>query len=207
MDITINGKLCRVETIEHDSKIWFPYRRVLLFYLNFNVPENKELEKVSSENILKNGLRGRNAKTYINAYGICDWICNSFRFTQYEKEKMINELKEQGLVGDDFIVSYTRPELDFFSNLCYLFDNMGLNVDIKRQEYIDGYIVDGLLDNHIVVEYDENEHKGYDEDKEKERETRISYSGYELVRVSDKMPLGKSLGIVLKKYIEWKKQI
>lgn len=187
--------------------VWFDWRKLFCVYLDFRSGFSfRELDKVSACNIWHNGLCGRKSKRCINIAGLSEWICHSLRFTPHEKSFFIEELRSQGLLSSDVCVSSSRKELDFFSELGSFFDSLGISVDMVRQHWIGDYRVDCLLDGHLVVEFDENKHLSYDSSRELVRERYILDNGYSLVRVDDKMLTGESIGLIYKKYLEWKQK-
>ncbi len=86
-----------------------------------------------------------------------------------------------------------RPESSFYDSLCSIFKCSRLkDIEIHRQVYLAGYRVDIELvvpeyNKSFVIEYDENNHKGYDQIKEKEREMAIRQLGYDIIRIDDKL--------------------
>lgn len=191
-----------------DGVVWFEWRMALYAYRSDSCGNfgRCELDKVSSCNIRKNGLRGRSGKTFINGLGICEWLCRSYRYTTEERLRFISELKSYGLVPAEFSISLSRKELDFFSSLSYFLRVVCPSVDFRRQvPMCDKYIVDGLLDGFLVIEYDENMHYSYDSDKESAREREIVSSGYPVVRVNDKMDIGEAIGVIWRRYIDLKR--
>lgn len=207
MDYVLNGfKLLPIDL--GDGIVWFEWRTALFAYRSDSCGyfDRHELDKISSCNIHKNGLRGRSSKTFINGLGICEWLCRSFRYTTEERLRFISELKSCGLVPAEFSISLSRKELDFFSSLSYFLRAVCPSVDFRRQvPMCDKYIVDGLLDGFLVIEYDENMHYSYDSEKESAREHEIVSSGYPVVRVNDKMDIGEAIGVIWCRYINLKK--
>ena len=191
----------------YSDGVWFEWRNAFFHYVSDNcgVFDCKELKKISPCNIRCNGIRGRNRKTCINAIGISEWLCRSLRFTNEERIRYIEELKNYGLVPVSFEIQVSRKELDFFSEFQAFIRNVSPTASLKRQVNVcDSYIVDGLLDGWLVIEYDENMHYSYDQIAEKERAETIKSYGYSLVRVNDKMSIGDCIGLVWNKYLSTK---
>ena len=82
----------------------------------------------------------------------------------------------------------TSKEEEFYSDLWNIIT--ALNHTVKQHERIDlsygTVIVDFLIDNSLIAEYDENDHKNYDKDKEKLREAELKGLGYKFIRLSDR---------------------
>lgn len=195
MEYNLNG----FKVLEEEPG-WF-YRQILTLYMDShmgNFPSN-EMNKISPCNVKKIGTRGRGAKTLINGDGIAEWICRSIRFSIHEKIKFINELKTQKLISHDFNIVCSTSESDFFTSLSFLLEEIYPNYSIKRQQCIDeSIIVDCVLNDSIVIEFDEKMHVSYDYEAERIREEFIMNKGYSIVRIDDKCNIGKALGIILK---------
>ena len=79
-----------------------------------------------------------------------------------------------------------RPESEFYMYLQTLLQEEG--IEIQRHVYLAGYLVDIEIPSlHIVIEYDENNHRYYDKEKEKIREQAIKQLGYSIIRIDDSL--------------------
>ena len=79
----------------------------------------------------------------------------------------------------------------------------GTELSIQRHVYIAGYFVDVEItgDVSVIVEFDENDHKYYDQDKEIIRENALRSLGYMILRVNDSVDMVESASEVYKKII------
>ena len=86
------------------------------------------------------------------------------------------------------LIHPVRKESSFYDVLSNLLKNE--NMSIKRHLYLAGYFVDmeiqsDLLKQPIIVEYDENNHKNYNKEKEQIRENALKQLGYTILRTND----------------------
>ena len=101
-----------------------------------------------------------------------------------------------------------RSESSFYDSLYSIFKGSRLeNIEIHRQVYLAGYRADIELvipeyNKYFVIEYDENNHIGYDQNKEKEREIAIKQLGYEIIRIDDKLNPIESASLVYHKIMD-----
>jgi len=189
-----------VNLYEINGCTFFKYREVIYCYL-LKIPCTKELLKISESNIYRKTNKGRYSCSYINADGLVEWINHSLRFTPREKAKYIKELIELKLVSENTQSATTTKELTFFSLLTDILNQIGIT-DIKRQYNIDDYLVDCIINNSLVIEFNENNHIGYDKEEEEKRYNIIKQKGYEIISVlDDKKNLGVYIGNILKKII------
>ena len=79
-----------------------------------------------------------------------------------------------------------------------MFRILGKNFTIERQYPIEPYCVDILINKSIVVEIDENRHIGYDKIDEINRTNFLIGKGYKIIRIDNKVNIGKFIGIVYK---------
>jgi len=185
------------QSINGEKVIDFKYFIILISGFSCNLDLSKELRNVSNKNFFKIG-KGKNLKTYINADGILEFISKSFRIDNIEKENILQQLKDEGLINKNIILSTSRKELCFYSNLFDFFSIF--NLPIKKQVCIGSYIVDFIIKD-FVIEYDENNHSNYNKEKEKIRENYIKSQGYKIIRVSDINSNSYNLGIIAKEVL------
>ena len=93
-----------------------------------------------------------------------------------------------------------RKESIFYDALYSMLKDTGIR--INRHLYLAGYFVDIELDPiHVVVEYDENNHKYYDKEKEDKRENVLKALGYSIIRTDDSVPPIESATAVFKQIL------
>lgn len=98
----------------------------------------------------------------------------------------------QGLVSDSDISLRKIDESELFM------ESSGINFTIERQYPIEPYCVDILINKSIIVEIDENRHIGYDTIDEINRTNFLIGKGYKVIRIDNKVNIGKFIGIVYK---------
>lgn len=117
-----------------------------------------------------------------------------------DKTDFSNWLISHNLISDSIILE-TRKEIEFLSTLEKILKPMNYSL---QQQLVDGaYKLDGYISElDLVIEYDENGHKHYDQAKERIREDYIRNKYKHLIRVTDKTDLHTNIGIVMNKIIE-----
>ena len=101
------------------------------------------------------------------------------------------------------IIHLSSKETSFYTVLESLLKDT--NVVIKRQVYIGGYYADIELvglENNVIIEYDENNHKWYDQNKEKQREDVLKSLGYTLLRIDDSSSPIESASLIFKQLLK-----
>lgn len=113
------------------------------------------------------------------------------------KTEFSNWLISHNLISDSIIIE-TRKEIEFLSTLEKILKPMNYSL---QQQLVDGaYKIDGYISElDLVIEYDENGHKHYDQAKERIREDYIRNKYKHLIRVTDKTDLYTNIGIVMNK--------
>ena len=189
---------------EKNGGYWIDFRKFLELTAstigNINLGDvNKILNKIPKEYYLKYQpiSKGRNSKAdvFISANGIVSYLSSTYRFSHSEKLDILNQFKKLGLVSNDLVLSVSRSELSFLSDLQDFFSFFNKKVDC--QVIIADYIVDFVIDS-IAIEFDENDHKNYNKENEKKRDSTIKELGYKLIRVSDKNSNAYNLAIIAK---------
>lgn len=82
-----------------------------------------------------------------------------------------------------------HKESVFYDALLQMLKDSGLT--LNRHLYLAGYFADIEIQGcnpPIIVEYDENNHRYYDQEKEKLRERIFNSLGYKIIRVNDSVP-------------------
>lgn len=101
------------------------------------------------------------------------------------------------------IIHLPSKETSFYTALEALLKDT--NVVIKRQVYIAGYYADIELvglENNVIIEYDENNHKWYDQNKEKQREDVLKSLGYTLLRIDDSSSPIESASLIFRQLLK-----
>lgn len=137
-----------------------------------------------------NGGRGRNSETFITLEGIKLWLSKSRSISQDFREKLENFLEIKKVDVNSF-EEYYMTFLESFLK------EMMPNIVLQRQALIEGYNVDLLINNKIVVEFNENHHK-HNTSKDIVRENNIKNKGYKFINVNSSDAYGKSTADVYK---------
>lgn len=181
-----------------DGQPMFYYKNTFMAYLHLRSPSTNELLKIEKSEIKKGKYADKKDKTYISALGLYQWINHSIRFSAHEKRMYINELANAGFIDKSLPCFSTTKENTFFSNLIECLLTLSPKLEIIRQFGVGKYAVDCLLDGRFVIEFDENNHKSYNKELEKQREDFIINNGYKIIRVKDSDSIGKNIGLILK---------
>jgi len=190
-----------------DGKACIDFRKFLLLTssMTSNVSMsdvNKILSKIPAEYYVKmqDAKSGRNSRVSVYLYpmGLVSYLSSSYRFSHSEKDDILKQLKDLGLVDSGIHISVSRAELSFLSDLQEFFSYFGIKVKDQFAINGQGIICDFLIGDDLIVEYDENNHAGYDKAKETEREKIIIAKGYRFMRLSDSQSNAKNLAKVAK---------
>lgn len=191
-----------------DGKVYFSAKKAFFAYMvGYAISPvciSYELRKVEASEYIK--PKNKRDGYLISALGIKQWIMNSpIRFTPSEKQQYISNMVDAGLLSESERFSYSSTkESIFYSNIYAFFEAINLNVKIKKQVSIDDYIVDLVICDKIVVEFDELSHAGYSKEKECRRESIILSNGYLLLRFNDSESIGLILGKIISQLFEHK---
>lgn len=198
----------KTQRVTIDGKIYFSAKNAFFAYMVgyaiAPVCVSYELRRVSASEYIK--PKNKRDGYLISALGIKQWIMNSpIRFTPSEKQQYISSMVDAGLLSESERFSYSSTkESVFYSNVYAFFETLNLNVKIKKQVSVDDYIVDLIICDKIVVEFDELNHAGYSKDKENRRELIILSNGYSLLRFNDSESIGLILGKITSQLFEQK---
>jgi hypothetical protein len=191
MNFKLNGLPINAEYV--NSELFFESRKIFYIYSGrYNHANSIEFRKISKCNYIKGKAGGKSG--LINGEGIKEWLQNTLRFNQSDLEKWFEELKNYKIIKSSDYYKSTK-EINFFNNLIDYFSQTNKKISVKLQCVIGNYIVDAVINN-TIVEYDENEHAGYNQDKEKERQDFLIKQGYQVIRINDKNSIGKNIGII-----------
>lgn len=130
--------------------------------------------------------------------GIIQLIQSSAKLTAEEKQAIVKELFNL----DAPIILTSRKETEFMSSLCKILDTM--NIKYVRQYPVLNYKLDLYLPQYnICAEYDENRHKGYDQNKEMTRNLIIDeyLPDCLMIRLNDYDDMYYSIGRVMQEIL------
>lgn len=131
---------------------------------------------------------------FLTPGGIVWMIQSSAKLTAEEKASIVKEL----FGVDAPILLTSRKETEFMSALCKILDTM--NIKYVRQYPLFNYKLDlYLTEYNVIIEYDENFHKGYDSDKEMTRNLIINEHLPDclIIRLNDYDDMHVSIGKVM----------
>ena len=110
-------------------------------------------------------------------------------------------MEDQKLIERKEYLFNPRIETNFMKELNDAFNELGYTDMRKQYNVYDGIVCDAYINinnKKIIIEFDENRHIAYDENKETIRENKILECGYYIIRIDDKSSIGKSIGFILK---------
>lgn len=130
----------------------------------------------------------------ININGLLKLINNSQK--AIDKENIINSLKENNLIKNDFLYLKQRKEIQFAEILIPFLNKLGYKVE--TQYYInDRYRLDFYIkDFNLCIEYDENEHK-YRLEEDSNRDIYLKKMGINTIRINEDHNYGQFLAEIL----------
>lgn len=137
----------------------------------------------------------------INEHGLCSFVALSEKVDKEFKNSFLEWLVLKGVLDrnylDKFYITKTRAEIEFVDALSHVlekFDIVGIKQYRCKNFNIDYYIPK----LNIVVEYDENNHKYYDDNYDNKRQKEIeNILKCKFIRVSESDPVYENVGIVL----------
>lgn len=163
------------------------------------------LRKVSKENIISTRKRGANPKRenkiLITFNGIVEIIAHSHSLSYNKKKELLDELRAIGVI-DKYSISYsTSKQSTFFSVLQDILKNISIIKTIEYEKNIEPYRVDCIVNNKIIIEFNENNHNGYDKSKELIRYNYLESLGYKIIKVNDIDNRNEQIGIIINNII------
>ena len=197
-----NEQFGNVRTVLINDECWLVGKDVaeILGYKNTRkaILDHVDIEDKDLHNIPTSG--GKQPVTIIKEKGVIRLIQKSKVKSLEYKTEVSNWLISNNLISDSVIIE-TRKEIEFLSTLEKILKPMNYSL---QQQLVDGaYKLDGYISElDLVIEYDENGHKDYDQAKERIREDYIRNKYKHLIRVTDKTDLHTNIGIVMNKIIE-----
>lgn len=117
-------------------------------------------------------------------------------------EKVKKEICD--VLGISSVIHLPSKESSFYSALISLLS--GTNITLKRQVYIAGYYADIEvigLSKPIIIEYDENNHKYYNKDKEDLRGNVLKSLGYTILRINDSLDPVSSASFIFRQLLNY----
>lgn len=200
VQLFVNKELeLEVRAVEINGEGWLVGKDVAeaLGYKNTRkaILDHVDIEDKDLHNIPTSG--GKQTVTIIKEKGVIRLIQKSKVKSLEYKTDFINWLISNNLISDSVIIE-TRKEIEFLSTLEKILKPMNYSL---QQQLVDGaYKLDGYISElDLVIEYDENGHKHYDQAKERIREAYIKNKYKHLIRVTDKTDLYTNIGIVMNK--------
>lgn len=138
---------------------------------------------------------------YVRYYANSEGISRFFGVVRNVPLAKINEhIESFNQNGFNVKLMKTSKEEEFYSDLWNIMT--ALNHTIKQHERIElsygTVIIDFLIDNSLIAEYDENDHKHYDKDKEKLREAELKKLGYKFIRLSDRNSNSENIARIIR---------
>jgi very-short-patch-repair endonuclease len=179
---------------EYNNNYWLRFSSFICGLSNGYGNSARDLKFVSKKNIYRKEPRGRNSTSYINGNGALQVLQKTIRISIGEKKRVVSELKKYNMI-DDVIVFDSRKENDFYDDMSDFFKHF--NIKIKRQFIIDGHLIDFLIDN-LAIEYDENNHYGYNRKLEIKRGEEVIKKGYKFIRLTDNESNSSNIAIIAK---------
>ena len=125
--------------------------------------------------------------------GLYQMILRSQKLSKDEKEKIVESFQKKGFLMKIHIPN-SRKEIEFKAVLEQFCD--ALNIIVHHQKSESNYRMDFYLpDIDLVIEYDENCHRDYDQQQERQRENTIrSNTKCDILRLSDEYHHAFNLG-------------
>lgn len=215
-----NLKLMRTENFENtiSCDFWadindeyFVTREQIGRALGYSAPEKaiakihsrhkESLDKFSVKSEIKNTEGTRIVMRHVTLYSIKGLflILQYANVSERTKTDLINLVKQLGVDTSHLVTISTRKELSFIDELEDFFSNFNI-VGIKQYNVDNKYRIDYYVPClQIAIEYDENNHQYYNQEKEKERMFYIKNKlRCQFIRVADSDSNSRNLGYVVK---------
>lgn len=175
----------------------FPYFVDKSSYKKYKYSEAEEELKI----VLWPNYNDRAPKYIVDYNGAMEIITRCTMISIETKEKLTNWIIE---IASNYskdvapvVVLAAKKEVEFFAVVQDMLNEM--HIESQCQYYIDEYAVDFYIPEYnIVVEYDEDDHRSYDQEKEKIRQDYITRKlGCYFLRIPDFCNLGKALAKII----------
>lgn len=198
----INNYPLNIYTINNNEYIVFNN----LFYIisNFDVFYKRNigetLKTIDKRYIYREAERGCYSTTFINQQGVIAFLQKTRRFSISEKQDIYFELRKCNFITQNITICNTRTEIEFASLLNDILKCKNKKLIQQKEIVLDGkhYAIDMTIEGtNFAIEYDENDHKSYNQNLEIEREKAIKHLGYNLLRISSEHSHGVNLYKVL----------
>ena len=191
-----------------DGKVYFSVRVFSFYKRNLNkVSASSVRKKVSKNNYIVVDSQKGGIKYLFSAMAVYEWI-NMSLFTSSEKNTYIKELKDLGLIDCSLSAECTRTELMFLGDLQDFIAIYDPELKVSTQVNIsDGIVVDAVIGDKIIIEYDENNHLYYNKEQEAMRDFTLKRLGYNIIRISDKESNIKNIALICKKIFIWTRKL
>lgn len=183
---------------EIDDEIWCDFYQIYAAIKNTgNLSGAYKLMKSIGIQYIQKIKKGRNSWYFINSDGISRLFGLVRNIPITKINEYINLLNQNGF---NVKLMKTSKEEEFYSDLWNIMT--ALNHVVKQHQKIElsygTVIVDFLIDNSVIAEYDENNHKNYDRDKEKLREAELKGLGYKFIRLSDRNSNSENIARIIR---------
>ena len=195
-----------VEVFEFNGKVLFNPRHVAECLdlsesaLRSAVSEmsEKQVVKLTNSDVGLTEFRKLNnaGENFLTESGVGVLITRARNVSISAKNSIIEAFTSQGY--NISLISVSRKEIEFIELLENVLEPFGY--ECIRQHTINKKRIDLYIkDLNIAIEYDENNHKNYSEENEKERQKIIQLElGCAFIRVSDKESNAYNVGLVIK---------
>ena len=182
---------------EIDDEIWCDFYQIYAAIKNTgNLSGAYKLMKSIGIQYIRKIKKGRYSRYFINSDGMSRLFGLVRNIPLTKINEYINLLNQNGF---NVKLMKTSKEEEFYSDLWNIMT--ALKHVVKQHQKIElsygSVIVDFLIDNSVIAEYDENDHKNYDKNKENLRETELKESGYKFIRLSDKCSNSENIAKII----------
>ena len=203
LDLTIvqNKEFGELEVVQENGKYYFPATSVATV-LGYKNPQKAIRDHCKDNGVTWRSvatIRGVQKKKFISEDNVVTLINGSKLITTKEKERLLASLYTS--TGNKLTVVNSRDEVEFYHALRTVLKQIGLTVE--SQYKVDKYYVDIYIPElNLAIEFDEDLHKGYDNNAECEREYVIfDVMGVDMLRLNGNddalMNIGKVVGCIM----------
>ena len=198
-DIKLDG--FNLPVIKENGDYWCPFLRLYcISKSNWNPNIYPCIDSIGKEFfiVVENNHDKRRKDWYINSKGITRFFALSRSIPITKIKSIINTLNNYGFTVR---LEKTSKESDFAIDMENIFSVLGIKIERQKSfELSYGFaFVDFILNNKLIIEYDEDAHKNYDSLKEKKREAELTEKGFCFLRVTDEKSNSENIAIILQK--------
>lgn len=198
------GKLGKIRGLVVNKEPWFVAKDVCntLGYKNISGTIEKHVDDDEKGIYPIYTLGGKQKTLIINEKGLFKLIFKTRNLSQKKKELIIEQFRTNGFLINYPKVCISYKEINFGEKLI---DALKPFAFIVSKQYIClGYKIDFYIESiNIAIEYDENDHKYYDEKDQEIRQKNIEeYLKCDFIRVSENYSDEYNIGYVIKSIYE-----